>query len=141
MGYIKIIVLTCLLFNLSNAVNVVKNTFSPNGKVTSCTNNGEEGYFNLKGSWENANIPNSLNFDLTFKDGNKFACTAVNKGPEYIRCPNARGNISSTVIDQYIDSNKEYFIKGGYKITYVCSSLNIYSNLLLLLFVIFFILF
>ena len=140
MGYIKISLMLCLLFNLSNALNFVKNTFIPNGTRTSCVNNGEKSYFNLKGSWENTNIPDSLRFDLKFEDGKNFSCTAGKGSPEMIQCPNAKGNISTTVIDQYMDENNEYALKGGIKVKYVCSSLNIYSNLLLL-FVIFHILF
>ena len=129
-----------MLFNLSNAVNVVKNTFIPNGTKTSCVNNGEKSYFNLKGSWANTNIPYSLSFDLKFENGKNFSCTAGKEPHEMIQCPNAKGNISTTVIDQYMDENNEYALKGGIKVKYVCSSLNIYSNLLLL-FVIFHILF
>ena len=140
MGYIKIFVIICLLFNLSSSLNAVKNVFIPNGSQSSCTNNGEESSFALKGSWVNTDIPNSISFDLKFADGSKLACFAEKKTPEFIQCPNAKGNINSTVIDQYIDKNDEYSIRGGFHTTFVCSSLYIYSNLLLSL-VIFFILF
>ena len=70
MGYIKNSLMICMLFNLSNAVNVVKNTFIPNGTKTSCVNNGEKSYFNLKGSWENTvfdEIYRSLNLWSSLK--------------------------------------------------------------------------
>ena len=63
----------------------------------------EESSFALKGSWVNTDIPNSISFDLKFADGSKLACFAEKKTPEFIQCPNAKGNINSTVIDQYID--------------------------------------
>ena len=109
-------------------------------KVLNLPVHGEESSFALKGSWVNTDIPNSISFDLKFADGSKLACFAEKKTPEFIQCPNAKGNINSTVIDQYIDKNDEYSIRGGFHTTFVCSSLYIYSNLLLSL-VIFFILF
>ena len=137
MKSIKIFVIICLLFNLSNSLDAVKNTFYPTGFESHCKNNGEESSFALKGSWVNSDIPNSISFDLNFRDGSKLACLAEKKTPELIQCPNAKGNFTTTVIDQYIDKNEEYSIKGGLGVYFVCSSLNLYSNLLLSLVILF----
>jgi len=67
MENIKIFALLFLLFNFSNCLNSLKNTFAKTGTKTYCKNDGEEGSFSLTGQWENeVNIPDSLSFDLLF---------------------------------------------------------------------------
>ena len=128
-----------LLFNFSNCLNALKNTFAKTGTKTYCKNDGEEGSFSLTGQWENeVNIPDSLSFDLVFEDGTKFSCSFNKDTPNDIVCPTARGKKSTKVMNQYMDQNEEYFLQDdGKTVTYKCSSLYVYINILLSLILLF----
>ena len=142
MENIKLVALLFLLFNFSNCLNEIKNTFVQTGTKTYCKNNGEESSFTLTGQWQsNVNIPESLKFKLLFNDTDKykFDCTFTRNKPTEIDCPNARGILSGSKIqDQYMDENNEYFLTGSNNnINFDCSSLYIYINILLLLIILF----
>ena len=146
MANLKNLIFVFLLLSFSicvNEVNEVKNSFAPNSINVSC-NNGV-GAITLAGNWDNSQyIPESLDFNINFKDGSKVSCSFKKQPSNSITCPISQGKYSIYFDKQFMDSNNEYVLKaskGG--IDYNCiasSSLYIYSNLLLL-FVIIFILF
>ena len=123
-------------------MNEANNTFNLTNVKTYCKNNGEESSVDIDGYWVNPEIiPDSLSFELEFKDGKKFSCSFKKDSPQEIACPNARGIIHSSIKDQFMDEKQEYYLLGNdYGINFDCSSLYIYINLLLL-FIILFILF
>ena len=143
MENIKLFALLFLLFNFSNCLNEIRNTFVQTSVKTYCKNDGEESSLTRVGDWADntTNIPESLKFKLLFNDTDKykFDCTFTRNKPTEIDCPNARGILSSSTIqDQYMDENHEYFLTGNdVKINFDCSSLYIYINILLLLIILF----
>ena len=146
MANLKNLIFVFLLLSFSicvNEVNEVKNSFAPNSINVSC-NNGV-GAITLAGNWDNSQyIPESLDFNINFKDGSKVSCSFKKQPSNSITCPISQGKYSIYFDEQFMDSNNEYVLKASKEeIKYNCielSSLYIHSNLLLL-FVIIFILF
>ena len=136
-----------LIFNFAicvNEVNNVINSFDPNnGYATICRNN--IGQINFFGEWDDyENIPNSLKFTLTFKDGNKLSCSFSKNKPAVIEYPDSHESLTIDFEKQFMDDRHEYELKeyNSTKGHFSCknSSLYICSNLLLI-FVMIFILF
>ena len=146
MANLKNLIFVFLLLSFSicvNEVNEVKNSFAPNSINVSC-NNGV-GAITLAGNWDNSQyIPESLDFNINFKDGSKVSCSFKKQPSNSITCPISQGKYNIYFDQQFMDSNNEYVLKASKEeIKYNCielSSLYIHSNLLLL-FVIIFILF
>ena len=146
MANLKNLIFVFLLLSFSicvNEVNEVKNSFDPTTTNVSCKNGA--GAITLAGNWDNSQyIPESLDFNINFKDGSKVSCSFKKQPSNSITCPISKGKYNIYFDKQFMDSNNEYVLnasKGG--IEYNCiasSSLYIHSNLLLL-FVIIFILF
>ena len=64
MKNIKLFALLFLLFNFSNCLNEIRNTFVQTSVKTYCKNDGEESSLTLVGDWADntTNIPESLKF-------------------------------------------------------------------------------
>ncbi len=146
MANLKNLIFVFLLLSFSicvNEVNEVKNSFDPNSINVSCKNG--VGAITLAGNWDNSQyIPESLDFNINFKDGSKVSCSFKKQPSNSITCPISQGKYNIYFDEQFMDSNNEYVLKASKEeIKYNCielSSLYIHSNLLLL-FVIIFILF
>ena len=146
MANLKNLIVVFLLLSFSicvNEVNEVKNSFDPKTVNVSCKNG--VGAITLGGNWDNSQyIPESLDFNINFKDGSKVSCSFKKQPSNSITCPISKGKYNIFFDEQFMDSNNEYVLKASKEeIKYNCielSSLYIHSNLLLL-FVIIFILF
>ena len=134
MESIKIFLILCLLFNLSNCLNAAANTFRPYriDTDTKCS-------MVIKGSWENNVYPTTLSFRLHFLDGNDMVCIFVIAYLDRITCTKKNATINSRFVGQYMDKKENYFLQGyDRNITYACSSsLYLYINILLLIGIIF----
>ncbi len=138
----KILLFICLLLNYSNCVNEnesndLVNTLSLNrGNKYTCTNG--VGTITFYGTWEDIRYPmDSFDFEINLEDGTKFACSYNKAHVDEISCPLIHQKVIAKFSDQYMDPNNAYLLKASELGTYTCSSLYIYSNLLLLLIMIF----
>ena len=84
-----------------------KNSFIPSGKI----NVGEEN-FSILGNWkitQETDIPETLEFDLIFDDNYKTKCSFTKENLNEIKC---NGKTYSEFIQQFMDTNREYLLKG-----------------------------
>lgn len=84
-----------------------KNSFIPSGKI----NAGEEN-FSILGNWKKTqeiDIPETLEFDLIFDDNYKTKCSFTKERLNEIKC---NGKSYSEFIQQFMDTNREYLLKG-----------------------------
>ena len=140
MKRLQILFFFFLLLNFSicvNEVNEVKNTFTISSMQTQCSN--YKGQLTFIGSWATSeNIPGNINFKLTFDDGTILSCKFTNQTT--IICPFEHVKFSTKFSRQTIEGVES----GPYEIigtrlnsSIDCSSLYIYSNLLILFIMIF----
>ena len=108
MESIKIFLILCLLFNLSNCLNAAANTFRPYriDTDTKCS-------MVIKGSWENNVYPTTLSFRLHFLDGNDMVCIFVIAYLDRITCTKKNVTINSRFGGQYMDK-KDKLLPGVY---------------------------
>ena len=82
-----------------------KNTFTPSGKIET-----DEENFSILGNWKNTqDIPETLDFYLIFDDNTKTKCSFTKEKLNEIKC---NGKTYSPFIQLFMDTNREYLLKG-----------------------------